>query len=41
MSDGIVDKNRVVRRLISAERFQGFNSQLLSFFRAVPKLPRW
>src|SRR5262249_42288321 len=20
---------------------QGFNSQLLSFFRAVPKLPRW
>ena len=22
-------------------RFQGFNCQLSSFFRAVPKLPRW
>jgi hypothetical protein len=38
---GIAYTLGVVVRLIPDTRLQGFSSQLLSFFRAVPKLPRW
>ena len=38
---GIAYTLGVVLRLIPDTRLQGFSSQLLSFFRAVPKLPRW